>query len=448
MMKKMIGLLLVITLLLFSCSAFAADVTLDESTDFSGTCFHFSFIGQQPIDDEQTMLIASYNDKNQLVGFEALDVAGWSKYHKFPVDVDRYLTEENGGTTLKAFLWDAELSPFATGAILGKTTQNDLLSPTICTFYENKPGALSITFDDGNYDSAVYYNSEFKKYDLCGTAMLITDQLVSQGGTPEKWNTLLDEGYIDVGNHSASHAIKYNDDSATQEQLEADITDAYTQLTAWFPEQNILTFAAPWGQSTADSTAEIKKHHYANRGAGGNLQNANPQGDEWYQLRSFVYSDHSAADMNAWADQAINQNGWAIELLHNCVDGSTSNGLAIAKDIFADHMEYLAAQKDNLWIGTLNEVTAYIKERQNATVAIDWANGQTMALTVTDTLPDEQFSQPLTLQVNVPLQWKNGVTYLQGTTIGSSPIVLEEPGRRYVQINVVPDGGQVILQKR
>lgn len=447
---RYIKFFLVVVLLLCPLSATAADVTLDETTDFSGTCLTFFFDSQNPISNEQTMLLVSYNDKNQLVGFQALDVAGWEKYHQFPVNLDQYLTEENGGTTLKAFLWNDELQPFATGAVLGKTTQTSLQTPTICTFYENKPGAVSITFDDGNYNSAVYYNSEFKKYDLCGTAMLITNQLISQGGTPEKWSALLEEGYVDVGNHSTSHAIKYSDqqDSLTEEQLKADITDAYDQLKTWFPKQNILTFAAPWGQATSASTAEIKKHHYANRGAGGNLQNANPQEDEWFRLRSYVYSDHSASDMNNWVNQAISQKGWAIELLHNCVDGDTPNGLAISKTIFHDHMEYLASKKEDVWVGTLNEVTAYIKERQNATVHIDWANGQTMALTLTDTLPDEEFSQPLTLQVNVPLSWKNGAIYYQGSLQGTSPVVLEEPGKRYVQINAVPDGGQIILQKK
>lgn len=445
MKSRLISLFLTLVLVLCPLAVSAVDATLDESTDFSGTCFSFSFSGQQPVEDEQTMLIISYNDKNQIVGFQALDVVGWSRYHQFPVDVDHYLTPENGGTTLKAFLWDEELRPFATGTVLGKTTQTGLLAPTVCTFYENKAGALSITFDDGNYPSAQYYNSEFKKYGLNGTAMLVVNNVKNN---VDQWKSLLQEGYIDIGNHSATHAIKYASDSVTQEQLEADITDAYTQLKTWFPEQKILSFATPWGQTSTNSIAEIKKNHFSNRIAGGGLQNANPQGEEWYKLKAFTYENkYTASDMNTWADQAISNKGWVIELLHDCTK-SNPGTYTITEDIFHDHMEYLATKKDDLWVGTFNEVTAYIKERQNASVTIDWANGQTMALTVTDSLPDEQFSQPLTLRVNVPLSWKNGAAYLQGAAAGSSPVVYEEPGRRYVQINVVPDGGQVILQKR
>ncbi len=427
-------------------AAYGADITLDENTDFSGDCFQFQFEGQQKITDEQTLTLAAYNDQQQLVDLHTLSVAGWSKYNRFPVRLDDYLTDKNKATTLKAFLWDNTLNPFAACSVLGKSTVTNLEQPTVCTFYDNKPAALSITFDDGKYDAAKYYNSIFRQRGLCGTAFLIANSTL-QNDVP-KWRELLNEGYVDVGNHSASHAIKYDESSVTPEVLETDITKAYENLSEWFPDQNILTFASPWGRITEDSRAEMKKNHYANRIAGGNLQNANPQGDNWFSIRCFTYNGHTTAEMNGWIDNAIQNKGWAVELLHSYVPGDTPNGLNIAETIFDEHTKYIAEKKGQLWIATFNQVTAYIKERQSATVTIDWANETTMGLTVTDSLPDQQFHQPLTLTVNVPLDWKNGATYSQNGRGDYSQVVHTAPGKRYVQINAIPDGGRVILQKR
>lgn len=325
-----------------------------------------------------------------------------------------------------------------------------LEQPTFADFYENKRGAVSVTFDDGDYTSAEIYNTYFKEYDLHGTAFLIPGRITENSTAHTNWKTLLSAGYVDVGNHSMNHSLKYSSQASelTSEQLTTDISDSYKKLHQLFPDQKILTFASPWGQTTTDSIEEMKTYHYANRLAGGGLQNKNPSGDDWFKLRAFVFNESSLSDMKGWADQALNNGGWAIELFHDCTAGSSST-YTVNKTLFKDHLAYLNSKKDDLWIGSFNEVTAYIKERQNARVTVDFANEKTVKLTVKDTLPDDRFSQPLTLLVQVPDSWKNGATYFQGTLLsGESIVVQTKDSKNYVQINAVPDGGQVVLQKK
>ena len=192
----------------------------------------------------------------------------------------------------------------------------------------------------------------------------------------------------------------------------------------------------------------MKQNHYANRQAGGGLQNSNPQGDEWFKLKAFVYNNTTTEAMNGWVDQAIKNKGWAIELLHGCIAGDTPNGLTIAKNIFSNHMNYLNQKKDHIWVGSFNDVTAYIKERESAKASVLSADNTLVTLTLTDSLPDDRFRQPLTMIVNVPSHWENGATYVQGDLTGESEIVKTEKGRSYVQINAIPDQGVITLKKK
>lgn len=523
-LMKIISFLLVFVLLC-SVPVFAA------GTEDSAAVLSFTLLAPDTLPEQTELKIAVYDDEGRLVSITKKQTA---PTQEFPVQLKDYLTDENKGTTLKAFFIDNELNPYTTSDTIGISTvtldtplpasgsaeilwannftmainlisdssqsllihipsgwntgatyisgnqsgiapiiKNEngkqyvsvtakpgkivlqkrnghpihyLSDPAITTFYENKTGAVSITFDDGDYNSAVFYNSEFEKYGFHGTAFLIANNLKGI----DNWKTLLAKGYVDVGNHSASHKIKYNTDASTitSEQLKADISGSYDTLKDYFPEQSILTFASPWGQTTNDSVAEMKKNHYANRQAGGGLQNNNPQGDNWFKLNAFVYNNTTTEAMNGWADQAIKNKGWAIELLHNCIEGNTPSGLTIAKTIFSDHMKYLNQKKDQLWVGSFNEVTAYIKERESAKASIFSADTELVILELTDSLPDDRFAQPLTLIVNVPSHWKNGVTYTQGSLKGESSIVKTESNRLYVQINAIPDQGLITLKKK
>ncbi|MBE7042948.1 MAG: hypothetical protein E7399_05580 [Ruminococcaceae bacterium] len=537
---RYIAFFMTFILLLCPVMVMAADISSNEHTDLSGDYLEFIFDNQQSIPNEHEIKIAVYDDEGKMVSLQNTIVSGWKTNNKVPIELDHYMTIENKGTTLKAFfIHPNTLTPYATSAIIGKSTcvldtpsstddnvsvtvewanehtiaftpvsltnqpicltvhvpdswdtgatyrqgtyggivcgfkrENNkqyvllenlisgkqvilqkrisniiknLETPIITTFYENKTGAVSVTFDDGDYNSAVFYDSEFAKYGFHGTAFLITNRLTGI----DNWKTLLEKGLVDVGNHSASHQLKYSTDAATltSEQIQADISGSYDNLKKYFPEQSILTFASPWGQTTNTVITEMKKNHYANRKAGGGLQNNNPQGDDWFKLNAFVYNGHDTKAMNGWADQAINNKGWAIELLHNCIDGTTPNGLTIAKDIFSEHMAYLNTKKDQLWMGSFNEVTAYIKERESATVTIISANDTTMTLSLTDTLPNDRFIQPLSILVHVPSHWVDGVSYSQGSLFGKSDIVKSENGKLYVQINAIPDKGEILLQK-
>lgn len=326
--------------------------------------------------------------------------------------------------------------------------------PQFASFYDDKDGALTLTFDDGNYDSAVYYNSVLKQNDLKGTAMVVYNNSENLAKNASGWETILADGYMDIGNHSYTHDLRYSSSSLTAEQLKTDITDAYHEIKNLFPDQNILTFATPGGANSTAATAEMKKNHYASRNASAGINSSDPTESGWFNLKAYWYTNGTGSypevtveGMNAWADSAVTNKGWIIELLHGCVDsleGSPGNS-PIAKATFASHAEYLASKKDDLWVGSFNEVVAYIRERQNATAAVEHFTDECVAISLTDTLPDNKFFQPLTLWVRVPDDWTNGVKLVQGGTETTHTTVKTENGTLFVKINAVPDKGLVVL---
>lgn len=319
-------------------------------------------------------------------------------------------------------------------------TEAALEEPIITNFYEDKTGALSLTFDDGDYSSGYFYNNELKKHKMKGTAMLIAGRL---GSDYSSWRYILSQGYIDAGNHSMSHEIRY-DEKPTAEELEEDITGSYELLKNYYPKQKVLTFATPWGRMSDEAEKEIAKNHYANRLAGGSVPN-NPKKMDFMYLKSYIFNNSTAQEMSQWVEDAISSKGWSIILLHSCVAGEQSDGLNISQALFSKYLDYLDTKKDSVWIASFNEVVAYTKEARGANIEIAEEENK-LTIKVTDELPDELFDHPLTMKVNINSDWTEVEAKQDKTDL--KPTVYTENGKAYININIIPDGGDIVITSK
>ncbi|MDY4975889.1 MAG: polysaccharide deacetylase family protein [Clostridia bacterium] len=322
------------------------------------------------------------------------------------------------------------------------TQSSTLEDVQICTFYQNKPAAVSLTFDSNTLSHGQMYDSVLQQYNMKGTFLAVVNWMKKDLAG---WKQMVDAGRLDICNHSVNHAVKYG--TATEEELAEDISGAHAQLCEMFPQLPILTFGAPWGTTTDASIAEMKKLHYANRKAGGDKPApSSPTETEWFLLPCYsVQNTVTAQQMNGWTDTAIEQQGWAIEMYHEIEDLSeTSYPYGTTKQIFADHMAYLNSKQDQVWCGSFQDVTAYIRERQNAQVSATEKDSHHITVTLTDSLPDDLFFHPLTLKINLPEHWSGSVSCTQGSTVQSKTVVTENE-KNYVYVDLIPDGGEAIL---
>ena len=365
------------------------------------------------------------------------------------------LLNVSNANTVKAFVWTEALKPIKNmynyireysvnelDSLYGDDQAIDMFdSPEVCTFYNDKKAAVSVTFDDGNYNAAVYYDSLFQKYNMHGTAMVVSDWLKNI----DAWQQLLDKGTIDIGNHSKAHGIKYDEDEYTQEELEADITASYNALVQMFPDEKIIVFATPWCRYTSDAGTEILKNHYANRTGGRGFLSSNPTDTELMRIPSYiVQSSQSIETLNANIDKAVNEGKWYSLLMHgvNETNPETTNN-NINKNVCEEHFSYIGSKQD-VWAGSMTEVIQYIKERNTARITVNWIRENAMSLSLSDTMDDERFDFPLTYKINVPSHWDSvRVTQNYNSVTVATQMVGD---KNYVYINIIPDKGDITLE--
>ena len=284
--------------------------------------------------------------------------------------------------------------------------------------------------------------------------MMITKNLVKDDGNPNteliaKWQAIFNDGLMDLGNHSYSHAIKYSQtDTFTTEELEYDITGSYNLLKKFFPNQEVLVFGPPWGSTKGGSVDEAKKYHYAL--SKGHTNNPNPATPKNMFLISAETntSANPLSTLTGWVDNAITGKGWQVILLHGVsIDDSPSTYETLDENVEA-LFKYIKQKSDagDVWSGSLNEVVKYIYERDSATVEVLETTAATMKIGLTDTMADNEiFDYPLTVKVNVPSAWPDEVTYTQNGASQTAEI-FEESGKKYALVKIIPDGGDATLK--
>ena len=86
----------------------------------------------------------------------------------------------------------------------------------------------------------------------------------------------------------------------------------------------------------------------------------------------------------------------------------------------------------------------YIKEKESATLSVVSSTSSQIVLSLTDTLDNVIYDQPLTIRSEVPSSWGSFVRVQQGSNISTVPSVVEG-SVTVAYYNVVPDRGLITL---
>lgn len=332
-----------------------------------------------------------------------------------------------------------------------KDDQEKAEKAVICKVRGDLGAIVTFTFDDGDYQAAKFYNELLKQYSMKGTAMLITDNVKDRA---EDWRNLFKDGYIDIGNHSMSHSLRYKTDNPDASLLENDITRSYGLLEQLFPQNKILTFAAPWGQTSPQATAEMQKKHAANFGVNTSaFASLDPDDMQWYNIPRKAAQTISTPleDMNKWIDDAISGGKWLVELWHGIGyegegeddDGNTADSYNLPEETYRAHMEYAFSKADEFWCASANEAVKYIKERQNAALSVISETDEKLTLSLTDNLDNAIYNEALTLKIRVDTS-KSELSCSVGGVQKTAQVNSDQNGR-YLLIDAVPDSGDIVI---
>lgn len=345
-----------------------------------------------------------------------------------------------------------------TGLLMAKETNSPPAEPsgrpgatTICLLKDNKAAAVSITMDDGLAASDVYFNELFKKYNLNGTMALVGARVAKTGGS-DVFRELVNDGRMDVGNHSLTHA---NLPKVGAAQLELEVNGARHRLRKEFPDQDVICMIYPYNASNETVRLKVKERHYAARGGIRGDNSLDPADGEWFNLKTRGVKDRDpgqgtgpdgavlVSDLNSWIDSAIGNNRWVIEMLHGVKEKDPRSYAPPASAVVAEHFSYLSTKLDKIWCGTFTEVTKYIRQRQNAALTQLPTDGSYFTISLKDDLDDRIFNVPLTLKTRVPDEWGSARVEQNGKVQIVNAVA--ESGKKYIYYDAIPDQGDIGL---
>ena len=335
--------------------------------------------------------------------------------------------------------------------------------------YGGAKGIVSLTFDDGFYQTGVVVDELCEKYDLKASMMIIANKMEGTiSGRPayEAWNELFKKGYLGPQNHSYSHmgfrssyvtsdgVTKSDKANMTPENYEKQILYSGDLLSECFPDFDIICYAMPYGMWCADARAVGVGRYHMIRSARSGKQTLDPSTEVgvvggW----SYIYSPKTKTEdqlnkLKNWIDIAA-EGYWYCPITHKTGDVT---GTDLPYDTADAWFAYIKEVRDrgDIWVATVSEATKYIRERQNSTAVARLSGGKVtvkvdMAEKTADNLHLDKsvFDYPLTLKVELP----EGYSRVAYTAAGECRVAdaFAEGGVNYALVDVVPDGREVVL---
>ena len=248
----------------------------------------------------------------------------------------------------------------------------------------------------------------------------------------DEWRNVASQGH-EIGSHTKTHPHL---PQLSLGEMEGEIGEPKAVIDGQIAMQQCLTFVYPFGDYDANAKAFAGDYYIAARGVWCGL-NKTPY--NFYAMRGCGDSN-SLDEMKSYTDEAEQQGDWLITI-HHSLDGTDYGYWTI--DTFIAYLDYLETK--NLWVGTFGSVVKYIKERESANLSLVSSSEDQIVLSLTDTLDDAIFDEPLTIRSEVPSSWAK-VRVKQGTgAITVTPGM--EGTKTVIYYNVIPDRGFITLQK-
>ncbi len=307
----------------------------------------------------------------------------------------------------------------------------------ILPVYGGADSIVSMSYDDGYYDSVEILNQLLVTYNLTASAMMIAERV--NDSNVQQWIDLFNQGYVEPQNHSMTHLnLK---DNPTDENYQIEILDSQTRLENYFGN-DILAYAAAYNVLSDGAWETVMDSHYAARlGAYGinslDLKDTTDAGG-WYNLYNVPFKKSNISDQYSYLvhnlNKAVEDGGWLLTMCHGVGAGTNSEiSEATATALFVQIARL--QEEGKVWNATMSEAIKYLRQYQNMTSHAQWM-GEEVYVTLENTgivLPEDVFDHPMTVKVQVPETWTQA-SYKNGTLAE----VFTENGQAYICVDVIP----------
>lgn len=270
---------------------------------------------------------------------------------------------------------------------------------SIAKWYGNKKAALTMTFDDGLKEHYTIVYPELKQRGLSGTFFIIGSKVGKEHkGTPCcTWQELkkMSDGGMEIGSHGYRHL---NVEKLSEAELRYEVGHNDTIIYAHIG-RSPLTYCYPGNRITETAKAIVCENHIGAR-----------------ETQVSVGSTRDSLWLARWLRRGIRNREWLIGMTHGITQGYDS--FADSGKVWRQHLDDIVSLRDDLWVATLADVTAYQKLRDATTLTSTRMKNGELRISATTTCKD-YYQMPLTIII------KGNYTYARQ---GNRPIDIRHAG--------------------
>ncbi len=295
----------------------------------------------------------------------------------------------------------------------------------IARWKHDAKGAITLRFDDSMIAQAEIAVPAMIERRLTGT-WFINPATEKHKANMKLWEEICPAGGQELANHTMHHS-----GARDRADAEYEIGACATIINAIKPAGASPLMAFSYGGGTTwlidaeDKQRILAKYHCIFHG--GKLEQ---------------FSDDCGADfavMKRVVDAAIDEGGWRRCLIHGIGAQGPHNWIALDAGEFLKLVDYVAARRDDVWVGGMIAVYKYEKERESARVSWEVEEGETaIRVKLTGETDPALYDEPLTLTTTIPHWWTDCVVTQNGVEIRSA---VDGNALRY---DAIPGRGDIV----
>jgi len=253
----------------------------------------------------------------------------------------------------------------------------------ICRWLGGRKAALSLRFDDSHPTHIERAVPMLNEYGLIGT-FLVNPGNANYQKYKEVWEGAVIQQGHELGDHTLTHT-----GARTDREAEAQIGEPAELLHRLQPDKKLIPFlgggATRWFQRKSFAFFRAKYHLCGP--ARGSLS------------CSEQYPEFSLAVFRRRLEEAIEKGEWLQAHFHPVSDGGH---LYISPGTFRELLEMIKTQRTDLWQAGMSAIYQYQQERDNSALWARAGGDDALTFDLTCATDGGFFTQPLTLEVDLP----------------------------------------------
>ena len=231
----------------------------------------------------------------------------------------------------------------------------------------------------------------------------------------------------------------------SKEEYSLEIADAIDFLRINFPNQKVLTFAAPYNVTNLTYLAYLDDYAISCRVGGNGTQAYLGKQNDMYDVKAFGFSENSNFEnIQNQTDYLVNDGAWVVYFFHTVTEGEPYEAVGTSKETLDAHCKVLYDKYNGrVWFASFEEVSIYEKQLQNVKMNPTDMSGDSMIFTVNSTLDTDIYNIPMTFKVYVPSTAQTAYAKVNGEPQDIETVQTDENGSYIYVYNVPIDNSSI-----